>query len=160
MTKETLDIVELVDNNPLIRFTNQDYNSNLIKEEFTTTEQQLFLSNTYCYLNYDTEIDFVVELHNIWKWIGFTRIDNCKAALVKHFKINKHYKIEKVAPEVAGATRTLKENIKLTVDCFKKLCLRAGTSKADEIHDYYVKLEKVVNKVLYEESEQLRNLSN
>jgi len=184
MTEETLDIVALIKDNPLVRFKNKDYNNNLInkiKEKFTSNEQQLFLTNFYCYLNYDTETDFVVELHKIWKWIGYGRIDECVRHLKKHFEINKHYKIFEVevatskttekegffAPQTCGAKTTgvpdetrggsNKENIKLTVDCFKKLCLKAGTKKADEIHDYYIKLGKVMNEVLYEESEQLRN---
>jgi hypothetical protein len=34
-----------------------------------------------------------------------------------------------------------KEIIMLNIATFKKFCLKAGTKKADEIHDYYIKLE-------------------
>ena len=32
-----------------------------------------------------------------------------------------------------------KEQILMNINTFKKLCLKAGTKKADEIHDYYIK---------------------
>ena len=26
----------------------------------------------------------------------------------------------------------------MTINCFKKFCLKAGTKKAEEIHEYYI----------------------
>ena len=37
-----------------------------------------------------------------------------------------------------------KETFMLNVETFKKFCLKAGTKKADEIHDYYIKLEELL----------------
>ena len=31
---------------------------------------------------------------------------------------------------------------------FKSFCLKAGTKKADEIHDYYIKLEELIQEVI------------
>ena len=51
----------------------------------------------------------------------------------------------------------------LNINTFKKFCLKAGTKKADEIHDYFIKLEELLLETLQEESfelkEQLTNLS-
>jgi len=44
----------------------------------------------------------------------------------------------------------------LTVSTFKKFCLKAGTKKADEIHDYYIKLEETFQQLLQEESDELK----
>ena len=44
----------------------------------------------------------------------------------------------------------------LNVERFKKFCLKAGTKKADEIHDYFIKMEEVFHEVLIEESEDLQ----
>lgn len=63
----------------------------------------MFLSSFYCYLNYDKEQDFVIKLNDIWKWLGFSRIDLCKRVLEKHFVKDIDYKIEKAAPQVGGA---------------------------------------------------------
>ena len=38
-----------------------------------------------------------------------------------------------------------KEIIMLNIARFKKFCLKAGTKKADEIHDYYIKLEETLH---------------
>ena len=47
-----------------------------------------------------------------------------------------------------------KETIMLNIETFKKFCLKAGTKKADEIHDYFIKMEEVFHEVLMEESEE------
>jgi hypothetical protein len=160
--KETFDIVSMVKDNPLNKLSG-DYESLIIskiKEQFSTDEQKLFITNCYCYINYDNENDFVVEFDNVWKMLEFGRIEECKRVLVKHFKENVDYRVEKSFPQVCGKPNLggrPKENILLTINCFKKLCLKAGTKKADEIHDYYIKLEKIVSQTAKEESEKLRN---
>ncbi len=162
---EKIDIVALVQKHPLNKLSGNYESSivNKIKDQFTTEEQQIFIANFYCYVNYDNEDDFIVEFDNVWKMLEFSRIDHCKTVLHKNFTENKDYKITKAAPATSGAGKKLggsglnKEKILLTVNCFKKLCLKAGTKKADEIHDYYIKLEKIVNQIAKEESAQLRN---
>lgn len=72
----------------------------------------------------------------------------------------------KVAPQVGGATFKKKngnagngglnkQQILMTVNTFKKLCMKSNTKKADEIHDYYVNLERVLHETVTEESESL-----
>ena len=49
-----LNIVELIENNPITKLSN-DYNIKFlekIKVQFTDFEQQMFLSSFYCYFNY------------------------------------------------------------------------------------------------------------
>ena len=48
------------------------------------------------------------------------------------------------------------EKILMTIKTFKKFCMKARTDKADEIHDYYIKLEELLHETLQEESEELR----
>ena len=50
-----------------------------------------------------------------------------------------------------------KEQILLTVKSFKKLCLKAGTDRADQIHDYYIKLEEILHEVIKEEQIEYKN---
>ena len=72
---QELNIVELIEKNPIVRLSNE-YNNKLInkiKENFTGFEQQLFVSSFYCYLNYDKNIDFIIYLDDIWKWLGFSQ---------------------------------------------------------------------------------------
>ena len=51
---------------------------NKIKDNFTDSQQQLFVSSFYCFLNYDSKKDFIIDFDNIWKWVGFTRKDSAK----------------------------------------------------------------------------------
>jgi hypothetical protein len=44
----------------------------------------------------------------------------------------------------------------LNINTFKKFCLKAGTTKADEIHDYYFKLEELLQESINEESSELK----
>jgi transposase-like protein len=163
---KNLDIVTLVSNNPLNNLSG-DYNSKIIdkiKEKFNNDEQKLFIANFYCYNKYNIDTDYIIKLDDIWKWLGYKRIEECKRCLIKNFKENKHYIAKKFAPPTCGAKINEenrgghnKENIYMTISCFKKLCIKAGTDKADEIHDYYIKMEEVINEIVYEQSEQLRN---
>jgi hypothetical protein len=71
----SLNIVNLIENNPVIKLSNT-YNNKLlekIKINFTESQQQLFVSSFYCYLNYNPNNDFVIDLDNIWKWLGFSQ---------------------------------------------------------------------------------------
>jgi phage anti-repressor protein len=49
-----------------------------------------------------------------------------------------------------------KEQITLNVKTFKFFCIKAGTDKANEIHEYFVKLEFLLQEVIQEESNELK----
>ena len=180
-----INIIQLIEKNSITRLSS-DYENKLInkiKETFTDTEQQIFLSSFYCFINYDSKKDFVIDFDNVWKWCGFSRKDPAKRLLEKNFTIDIDYIIKKAAPPIGGAAfETVnkesifnilvenkniggagqnKEKIMLTVNTFKKFCLKANTKKADEIHDYYIKLEELLQETINEETNELRlQLSN
>ena len=157
----SVDIVNLIEINPITKL-NGNYQSKLIekvKNKFTEYEQQMFLASFYCYLKYDYKNDFVIDLDDVWKWLGFQQKYHAKYLLEKQFIINNDYKI--FAHEASGAKKNArgghnKEIIMLTVDTFKKFCLKAGTKKADEIHEYFIKLEEILQEILLEESNELK----
>ena len=49
-----------------------------------------------------------------------------------------------------------KEIFMLNTDTFKKFCLKAGTKKADEVHEYYIQLEETLHEIIQEESNELK----
>ena len=76
----TINIINLIEKTPIMRLS-YEYQSKLlnrIKENFADNEQQLFVSSFYCYLNYDSKRDFVIDFDKVWKWTGFTRKDSAK----------------------------------------------------------------------------------
>jgi hypothetical protein len=157
----SLNIVELIENNPITRLSGTYQNKLLIKikNNFTDSEQQLFVASFYCFLNYNQRNDFVIDLDNIWKWIGFSSKYNSKRLLEKKFNLDRDYKImllqdeEQDIPTHGGHN---KEIILLTVRTFKLFCLKAGTEKAAQIHEYYIKMEETLQEVIQEESDELK----
>ena len=159
---QELDFVELIETNPITKFSG-NYNNkilNKIQSNFTEFEQHLFISSFYCYLNYDKTKDFVVDLDNIWKWLGFSSKFNAIRILESNFKIMEDYtesvllQNEKHKKSNDGGHNIKK--IMMNVRCFKSLCLKARTKKASQIHEYYIKLEEMIQEVVAEENDELK----
>ena len=127
---KSLNIVELIETNPITRLSNTYQNKLLtkIKERFTDDEQQIFVASFYCYLNYHDE--FIIDLDNIWKWLGFNQKVKAKVLLENHFKINIDY-IKSLSHEGKQSSHIKggdnKETFMLNIKTFKKYCLKAGT---------------------------------
>jgi phage anti-repressor protein len=157
----SLNIVNLIENNPIIKLSS-NYNSaliNKVKEHFTEREQQIFVSSFYCYLNYSQTNDFVIDLDNVWQWLGFTQKIAAKKLLEKNFKVDVHYKhllCSQTKQKNEGRGGHNKDVIMLTVKTFKLLCIKADTEKANEIHEYFVKLEEFLTQVIQEENNELK----
>lgn len=156
---QTLDIVKLIEENPVTRLTStyQSKLLNKIKEKFNSEEQQLFVASFYCYLNYSND-EFVVDLDDIWKWLGFSVKHKAKVIIVKNFQLDIEYQLYDSEQQVKinGGAGMNKEKILLTVKTFKLFCMKANTSKASKIHEYFINLEEVLHEVIDEESSELR----
>jgi phage anti-repressor protein len=155
----SVDIVNLIEKTPLTKLTG-NYQSAMVERvrtNFTTYEQQLFISSFYCYLNYDDKTDFVIDLDNVWKWIGFSQKIRAKELIERNFIENTDYKItlshDRKQTDTRGGQN--KEIIMLTINTFKRFCLKAGTKKSDEIHEYYIKMEKTLQEVVMDECKAL-----
>ena len=170
----SIDIVNLIESNPITTLTG-NYQSKLIEkvaQTFSSYEQQLFLSSFYCYLNH-AKTDFVIDLDNVWRWLGFSSKHKTKELLEKNFTVNKDYETQNatqtgeqkktnisleaslgVKSETRGGHN--KVMIMLNIETFKKICLKAGTKKADEIHDYYIKMEEILHEIMQEECRELK----
>jgi hypothetical protein len=100
-----LDIVTLINNSPITHLTN-DFQTKLlhkIQTTFTDDQQHLFVASFYTYLNYNSKTDFVIDLDNVWKWIGFSRKDPAKRVIEKYFTKDIDFIIIKAAPQLGGA---------------------------------------------------------
>jgi len=148
--------IEIYDKNKLI---------DKLEEHFCEEEQKLYVANLFLYLNYHPVNDFVVNLENVWKFIGFSNKANGKRLLKQHFIENRDYKIIFIRSDERkneGGTTVIRtddgkfgsETIMLNINTFKKLCLKSNTDNADKIHDYYIKLEMVYNELMKEQLEE------
>lgn len=155
---EKIDIVKLIEKNPITHLS-KDYQNNLItkiQSTFTKKDQQMFVASFYCFLTY-SKSEFVIDLDGIWKWFGFLRKDPAKRLLITSFVEKVDYKIVSLPSQETIKNGRPTEQILMTVNTFKKFCLKAGTNKADEIHDYYIKLEELLQETINEETIELRN---
>lgn len=156
----SFNIVDLITNNPITKLT-ETHNNNLlnkVKNTFNEYEQQLFIASFYSYLNYHKTDDYIVDLDNIWKWLGFATKQKAILLLEKNFEVEKDYKKplnHKVKQKKNGGQNIQKYY--LNVKTFKSLCLKAQTKKADEIHEYYLKMEELIQEVLEEEATEMKN---
>ena len=158
----SINIVDIIERNPITTLTG-DYTNKLaekVKKVFTNYEQQLFLSSFFCYLKYDSKNDYVIDLDDVWKWLGFSSKFNAKRLLENKFVIELNYKSlllpsEKQTSNPRGGHN--KETFLMNLVTFKKFCLKADTTKADEVHEYFVKLENIMFEIYKEDCEELKN---
>jgi hypothetical protein len=145
----------------------------LINKELNTEEQQQFVNNFIIYLKYGNDnTKFIINLDDIWIWIGFDTKGNAKRLLVKKFIENIDYiyynsaspKREALLESNIKSTAHNKETILFNVDTFKNFCLMASTENAKKIRSYYIKMENIMFKYteekLIEYQQQLEKTQN
>ena len=132
----SLNFVALVETNPITRL-NGDYNNRFIhriKETFTDEQQQLFLASLYCFLNHHPTNDYVIDLDNIWQWLGFQQKYHAKYLLEKYYTEGVDYLLPNIPEQTKeGRGGHNKQTILLNVETFKMLCIKANTKKAHNI---------------------------
>lgn len=97
--------------------------------------------------------DFPVDFDDAWQWVGYSRKDNAKAALLSAgFLEGTDFRIFLNHQENSGRGRPT-EKISLTVDCFKSFAMMAGTTCGQEVRLYFIDCEKRL-KVLLKKQQQ------
>ena len=120
-----LNIVDLIENNHVTRLSGSYQNKMItkIKAKFTDNEQQIFIASFYSFLNYDSKTNFVIDLDNVWKWVGFAEKVKATVLLEKNFIINKDY-IKSLSQLGKQSTHTKggqnREIFLLNIETFKK----------------------------------------
>lgn len=97
------------------------------------------------YLNiYDIDNNdlFIVNLENIAFFLETPKGD-LKKTLINSYELNKDYIIKK---EISNRKGAPKEEILLTVKCFKNFCMHSKTKKAIKVREYYCSLEEFIQK--------------
>jgi hypothetical protein len=86
--------------------------------------------------------DLIINFDNLVNWLQM-RKDNLKKTLIDSYIKNVDYKIKKIKSNTAGKP---KEEILITADCCKRLCMLSKTNKAEEVRTYFIEIEKLMNK--------------
>lgn len=99
----------------------------------------------------NSEDEFPVDFNSAWKWIGYTRKDNAKSALLGAGFIREvDFGIFLNDQENSKVGRP-SEKIMLTVDCFKSFCMMAGTIQGRKVREYFLECEKELKRRILEE---------
>lgn len=77
-----------------------------------------------------------ISIDQLAKYLGSKKYD-LKQTLIRSYKKNKDYFIEQ------PYRSRYKENIFLTIDCVKRLCLRSNTPNAERVRDYFIVAEEL-----------------
>lgn len=80
---------------------------------------------------YDNGV-LVIDFDKVVKWLG-TQKSNLKRLLINNFKEEYHYTIDN-------------NNIMITPDCFKEICMISQTEKAKDFRKYFLSIEKLTRK--------------
>jgi len=100
-----------------------------------------FIDDYYSILSKKSD-DFVVNLDTIAKWLN-VRKDDLHDTLKKSYQKNVDYTVETVLRRTRGGSNYLK--IMLTVDCFKRLCMRSRSRKAEDVRTYFIELDDFIS---------------
>lgn len=104
-------------------------------EEFINIQQSM---------EHNEHKQFVVDLDVVIKWMGVEHNHYLKKALKTTYNKNIDYILLTPRGEQKGNGAKNKQKILLTIECFKKVCLRSKSKISEKIIDYYLTLEKLV----------------
>ena len=116
-----------------------------------------FIDDFFSLYTIDTnEGDLIIKFENLINWLNI-RKDSLKRTLIDTYLKNIDYKIIKMKSLTAGKP---KEEILISSDCCKRLCMMSKTKKAEEVRTYFIDIEKLMNKYKNYIIEALNNKIN
>ena len=108
---------------------------------------------------------FTMNLNFIAKWLDIKKgdlTDTIKTYYIENvdYKVVRHNPKNQKKSKKIGKRPTV--NIYITTNCFKSLCMRSETPKAEEVRKYYLELEKLVDEykdyIIKTQEEKITNL--
>ena len=93
-----------------------------------------------------TDNEIIIDFTTVSKWLNVNKSD-IKKVLIKNFEEGFDYTIEKVKKkQVNSRGATVYENILITPNCLKELCMISQVAKAKEVRKYFIEMEKLVKR--------------
>lgn len=123
------------------------------------TDLNFSIANAQELLNSDDS--FPVDFEIAWQWLGYSRKDAAKDKLLNNFDLDVDFSLRRL-PEtnVDNTFSHYREDIRLTVDCFKQLAMMAKTSKGKEVRKYFLDCEKRLKQINQERNKTLEQYQN
>ena len=111
---------------------------------------------------------FIIDLEDVAYWLE-TRKSKLRETLNGNYSINLDFICINNLLSFRGHQKTTrgghnKKLVLLTSDCFKMLCMRSKTKKAEKVREYYIKIEKLIDEykdiIIEENNRKTRILEN
>lgn len=105
-----------------------------------------FLDDFYKIFNHTTinSNEINIDLDNVIKWLNITKY-GAKNTLKKSYKKDIDYKIIKLKKSTGSGGHN-NEKIYITIQCFKKICQLTKSSKGNQVREYFIQVESLLNK--------------
>lgn len=122
----------------------------MLCKELATDHQKLFLQSFHWYLHHDADRDFVVDFENVFEWLGFKQKSHAMRRLStvltqdEYTTTSTQGRVDHCDGTSSNAVGRPRTTVLMTVNGFKKFCLRAATKEAERIREYYIIMEKVM----------------
>jgi len=101
-----------------------------------------FIDDFFSLYDINNKNKFIIDLDKVSKWL-ISKKGNLKNTLMKSYELNKDYIVNKINNNKVGPP---KEEILLTIKCFKMLCMHSKTKKSIEVREYFYGLEELIDK--------------
>jgi phage anti-repressor protein len=87
-----------------------------------------------------TDNEIIIEFESVCKWLN-VRKDNLKNKLIANFEENFDYTIKKIKKKQVNSNgSTIYEDILITPNCMKELCMISQSAKAKEVRKYFIEM--------------------
>ena len=93
------------------------------------------------------ESDLVIDFEIVAKWLG-VRKGHLKRLLQSNFEENYDYVISKqhILRKTRGSGATPYQQIMITPNCFRELCMLSRSQKAKEVRKYFIEMENLIKR--------------
>jgi len=128
--------------------TYKDWILSLVNSEIVNADIKLVEDLIFCTTDKDRQ--FPIDMQKLLDCKMYNLKCNVKTILIRTFTEGEDYETEKVMNKKGRPT----DNVYLSVDCFKKMCMLSSAKNSD-VHGYYIALEKLFQKYMEEEFQRL-----
>ena len=102
-----------------------------------------FIDDFFSLYDYKTSnTDLIINLDKLAKWLN-VRKDVLKRTLERTYNKDIDYSIKIIKPIGKGRPT---EEIMITPDCMKRLCMLSASAKSEEVRSYFIKIEQLIDK--------------
>jgi phage anti-repressor protein len=154
---QQIDFQVLIDGNTTeLSLNTQSKMIDKLNNVFTEDDKKWYLASLYVHQNYHKTNDYIFNLENVFKMLGFANKGNAKKLLQSHFIEDKDYKTSLVPKEKSSWGGSAKDLILLNLETFKDFCMKANTENGSKIRNYFRKIEELSFEIASEEIEEYK----